>query len=307
LSDLIRILIAEDDRSSRRLLSVNLINAGYEVAEAEDGQKAWEALQREKFRFVITDWMMPKMTGLDLIRRIRSEIQNGYIYTIVVTALEDKASVVEGLGAGADDYLTKPYYSEELLARVKIGERILQLEDRLREAHEQMEYQAMHDALTGLLNRRAIQIHAEAEAKRATRASAALSLLLLDVDNFKAINDRYGHLVGDQALQTVAKVLSSNVRQYDWVGRWGGEEFLCVLPSTSQSEAGQAAERIRSSVAAVTLTAPDSSTVHMTVSIGVACIEGYRDVIWLDKLIQSADHALYKAKTEGRNRVCLAD
>jgi diguanylate cyclase (GGDEF)-like protein len=193
------------------------------------------------------------------------------------------------------------------LARVKIGERILQLEDRLREAHEQMEYQAMHDALTGLLNRRAIQIHAEAEAKRATRASAALSLLLLDVDNFKAINDRYGHLVGDQALQTVAKVLSSNVRQYDWVGRWGGEEFLCVLPSTSQSEAGQAAERIRSSVAAVTLTAPDSSTVHMTVSIGVACIEGYRDVIWLDKLIQSADHALYKAKTEGRNRVCLAD
>lgn len=302
-----RILIAEDDRASRRLLSVNLINGGHEVVEAEDGQKAWDALQRERFRLVITDWMMPRMTGLDLIQKIRSEMQGGYVYTIVLTALEDKASVIEGLTAGADDYLTKPYYSEELLARVKIGERILQLEDRLREAHEQMEYQAMHDSLTGLLNRRAIQEHAEAEAKRATRASAALSLLMLDVDNFKAINDQHGHLLGDQALRMVAEVLGHNVRQYDWVGRWGGEEFLCILPGTSLAEARHAAERIRASVEAIALPIPEVADLHLTVSIGLACIEGSRDVIWLDKLIQAADRALYKAKAEGRNRVCLAD
>lgn len=302
-----RILIVEDDRSSRRLLSVNLINGGYEVVEAEDGQKAWDALQRDHFRFVITDWMMPRMTGLDLIQRIRAEIKDGYVYTIIVTALEDKASVIEGLVAGADDYLSKPYYAEELLARVKIGERILRLEDRLGEAHAQMEYQAMHDSLTGLLNRRAIQKHAEAEVQRATRTAAALSVLMLDLDKFKSINDQHGHWVGDQALRMVAEALSSNVRQYDWVGRWGGEEFLCILPSAALAEAHQVAERIRASIAAIVLPLPGVSDLHPTVSIGVACIEGGREVIWLDKLIQAADQALYRAKAEGRNRVCLAD
>jgi two-component system, cell cycle response regulator len=301
-----RILIAEDDRSSRRLLTIHLKTAGYEVVEAEDGQKAWDAINQEHFRLVITDWMMPMVSGLDLIRRIRTELQGGYTYTIIVTALEDKARVIEGLEAGADDYISKPYYSEELLARVKIGERILQLEDGLRTAQEQMEHQAMHDALTGLLNRRAIEKHAEAEVSRAVRSSGLVSLLLMDLDHFKLVNDHYGHAVGDQALQLFAKVVLDSVRLYDWVGRWGGEEFLSVLPGASLAEAGQVAERIRASTELIKFSFSEAADLKLTVSIGVASASGASGPILLDKLVQSADVAAYTAKDQGRNKVCLA-
>jgi two-component system chemotaxis response regulator CheY len=302
-----RILIAEDDRSSRRLLKINLVAAGYEVVEAEDGQKAWDALQQEHFRLVITDWMMPVLSGLQLIQRIRTELKGGYVYTIIVTALEDKSHVIEGLDAGADDYLSKPFYSEELLARIKIGERILTLEDGLREAEEQMEHQAMHDALTGLLNRRAIQKHALAEVNRAERSSTQLSILLMDLDHFKLVNDRYGHAAGDQALQLFAGVLLASVRPYDWVGRWGGEEFLCVLPGAALNDAGLVAERIRLGTEQLAPPATDQGSFKLTVSIGVASAENVEGTIQLDNLVRAADLAMYKAKSSGRNQVCLAD
>jgi len=301
-----RILIAEDDRSSRRLLTIHLKTAGYEVVEAEDGQKAWDALTQEHFRIVITDWMMPMVSGLDLIQRIRTELQGGYTYTIIVTALEDKARVIEGLEAGADDYVSKPYYSEELLARIKIGERILQLEDGLRSAQEQMEHQAMHDALTGMLNRRAIEKHAEAEVNRAIRAATSVSLLLMDLDHFKLVNDRYGHAVGDQALQLFAKVIRDGMRLYDWAGRWGGEEFLSVLPGTSLAEAGQVAERIRASTEQIRFSSAEAVNLKLTVSIGVASASGAAGPILLDKILRAADVAAYSAKNQGRNKVCLA-
>lgn len=302
-----RILIAEDDRSSRRLLTINLVSAGYEVVQAEDGRQAWEALQREHFRIVVTDWMMPELTGLDLIHRIRSESHSGYIYAILLTALEEKSRVLEGLAAGADDYLAKPYYSEELVARIKIGERILELEDRLGEAREQMEYQAMHDSLTGLLNRRAMQDHAEIEVKRAVRSSAPVGLLLIDLDDFKSVNDRLGHGVGDEALRLCARVLKDNVRSYDWMGRWGGEEFMCVLPGASPADSGLVAERARLAVECASLPIAGSADLKMTVSIGGASASGAAGSLELDKLISAADGALYKAKGSGRNRVCVAE
>jgi diguanylate cyclase (GGDEF)-like protein len=302
-----RILIADDSQTSRRLLKVHLMTKGHEVVEAEDGLAAWEAWRRERFRMVITDWMMPNLAGPDLIQRIRSEPQQGYTYTIIVTALDEKSHVVEGLEAGADDYLSTPFHSEELMARVAIGERILQLEDHLREARQQMEFLAMHDNLTGLLNRRAIQEHAEAELKRAARASSLVSVLLIDLDHFKSVNDCYGHAVGDQALRMFAEILLECIRSYDQAGRWGGEEFLCVLPGTTLNDARVVAERVRVAVADATLPLPEGSDLKMTVSIGVAGASGASGMIVLDKLIQAADSAMYRAKDEGRNRIWLAE
>ncbi|HLB50282.1 MAG TPA: diguanylate cyclase [Anaerolineales bacterium] len=302
-----RILIADDSQTSRGLLKVHLMAKGHEVVEAEDGLAAWEAWRRERFRMVITGWMMPNLAGPDLIQRIRSEPQQGYTYTIIVTALDEKSHVVEGLEAGADDYLSKPFHSEELMARVAIGERILQLEDHLREARQQMEFLAMHDNLTGLLNRRAIQEQAEAELKRAARASSLVSVLLIDLDHFKSVNDCYGHAVGDQALRMFAEILLECIRSYDQAGRWGGEEFLCVLPGTTLNDARVVAERVRVAVADATLPLPEGSDLKMTVSIGVAGASGASGMIVLDKLIQAADSAMYRAKDEGRNRICLAE
>ena len=302
-----RILIAGDSQTSRRLLKVHLMTKGHEVVEAEDGLAAWEAWRRERFRMVITDWMMPNLAGPDLIQRIRSEPQQGYTYTIIVTALDEKSHVVEGLEAGADDDLSKPFHSEELMARVAIGERILQLEDHLREARQQMEFLAMHDSLTGLLNRRAIQEQAEAELKRAARASSLVSVLLIDLDRFKSVNDCYGHAVGDQALRMFAEILLECIRSYDQAGRWGGEEFLCVLPGTTLNDARVVAERVRVAVADATLPLPEGSDLKMTVSIGVAGASGASGMIVLDKLIQAADSAMYRAKDEGRNRIWLAE
>jgi two-component system cell cycle response regulator len=301
-----RILIAEDERSSRRLLAVNLTTAGYEVTAVEDGLQAWEALQREGLRLVITDWLMPEMNGPELIRRIRAEVQTGYVYTILVTALEDKARVLEGLAAGADDYLPKPYYAEELIARVKIGERILALEDNLRDVQAQVEYQAMHDSLTGLLNRRAIDEHAHAEVSRAVRSGQPIGLILMDIDHFKAVNDRYGHVAGDGALRMCSQVIKESVRPYDWVGRWGGEEFLCILPGAGASESGRAAERVREAVERASLSLDGPAELKITISVGAASASGAAGPIRWEALVSAADGALYQAKGLGRNRVVVA-
>jgi two-component system, cell cycle response regulator len=302
-----RILIAEDDRPSRRLLTINLNEHGHEVIETEDGQQAWETMQAQRPRMVITDWMMPGLTGLDLTQRIRSELKDSYTYIILLTALANKGRVVEGLNAGVDDYLTKPYMAEELLARIKIGERILQLEERLRDANDQMQFLAMHDGLTGILNRRAIQEHAEAEARRAARENIALGLVLIDFDLFKGVNDRYGHLAGDEALRAFTVIVHQIIRPYDWLGRWGGEEFLLVLPGASAPDAANVAERIRISVETSMLPLPEGEELRFTVSLGVASgIPGRAEGIHVEKLLLAADEALYQAKSKGRNQVCVA-
>jgi diguanylate cyclase (GGDEF)-like protein len=297
-----RILVVDDDPVLRRIVQAGLTRAGHEVRAVADGHAAWELLQQESFRLVITDWMMPGMDGPELVGRIRAASFPGYTYIILLTAKTDKSDVVSGLDAGADDFLTKPFNSEELRARVAIGERILDLEGRLSEARDQLEVLATVDALTGLLNRRAIQERAEAEVQRAARDGTPLSFVMLDIDHFKSVNDTHGHLVGDQALSMVARVLAANKRVYDYAGRWGGEEFLLILPRTELTDARMVAERIRASIAGASLDLPDGGRLSLRISLGVTTAPS-REPLALHILLQQADDALYHAKHTGRDRV----
>lgn len=299
-----RIVIADDETIARRLLRAVLTAAGHEVLEATDGEAAWTLLQQEDVSLLITDWQMPHLDGPGLIRRIRAAEQPRYIYSILLSARDSKRDMIAGLNDGADDYLTKPVHPDELRARVAIGVRILNLELNLREARDGFAYQASHDPLTGLLNRLAITNHVRAEIARASRGSYPLSLVLLDLDHFKQVNDSYGHLVGDAALKHIAQILTTTVRPYDWVGRWGGEEFLIVLASTRLDEALMIAERLRHQVEANPLPLADGAMLPLTTSVGVACAE-LPEVCIIDpvNLFQQADAALYAAKRLGRNCV----
>ncbi len=299
-----KILVVDDEPDSRRLLAIHLKYAGHQVVEAEDGRAGWEKFLSEQTRLVITDWMMPEVDGPELVRRIRGNDASGYTYIIMLTALGAKPNIVAGLGAGADDYLTKPFESDELMARLRIGERILKLEENLTASRQQMEYLALHDGLTSLLNRRALHDHAEAELSRAARNASPFSLMMLDLDHFKSVNDRFGHATGDAALRLVASTLTQQVRAYDAVGRWGGEEFLILLPNTALAEAQAAAERIRVAIESSRLPLATGGELQLTASFGVTTLSGLASV---HQLTAQADAALYRAKQAGRNRVCLAE
>lgn len=300
-----RALVVDDDPNLRRIINIYLTQVGYEVTEAANGQAAWEHWQADPIRLIVTDWMMPIMDGEELVRRLRAaSAVAGYCYIIMLTARTNKGDVAVGLEAGADDYLTKPFDSRELRSRVAIGQRILDLEATLNEARRQMEILAMHDGLTNLLNRRAIHAHAESELSLANRQGSALSLLMLDIDYFKAVNDRYGHAVGDLALRFVADMLMQKKRPYDWAGRWGGEEFLLVLPKANLEEAARVAERIRASLEATPLGLADGREVPLRLSLGVSSTHGQlHNPMTVNQLLQQADIALYAAKAAGRNQV----
>lgn len=300
------ILIVDDDPVTCQILQASLSRAGYEVLQKADGQAAWEYLQGSPARFMITDWMMPGLSGLELIQRVRSANFSTYTYIIILTAKGDKSDMVDGLSAGADDYLVKPFNINELYARVNIGRRVLDLEDRLTRAREQMEVMAMHDSLTQLLNRRAIYNHAEAEFNRSRRTGTPMCLLMVDVDHFKSVNDQHGHLSGDQALCHIARCINQNVRSYDWVGRWGGDEFFVVLPCTDRDQADVVAERVQEAIHTQMLALQNGSQLDMTVSIGVATRAAESEVT-LHELIQHSDEALYTAKQDGRNKICFHD
>jgi diguanylate cyclase (GGDEF)-like protein len=296
-----KILVAEDEPGSRQLVKKVLVAAGYEIVEAGDGQEAWELFQREPFQLIVTDWMMPRLDGAGLIKNIRAA-QKRYTYIIMLTAIDEKPKVVMGLEAGADEYLTKPFNRNELLARIASGKRILRLEQQLTEARQQVEDLAMHDGLTGLLNRRAIEEHAGAEFSMSTRKERPMSVIMLDVDHFKSVNDRFGRAVGDQTLRQIAKVLKENLRGYDRVGRWGGEEFILILPDTELKDAAMVAERLRAQTAEMKILPGSEESFSVQISLGVACTaDGFPS---LTELINAADQALYKAKQNGRNQVC---
>jgi two-component system cell cycle response regulator len=298
-----KILIVEDELIFRRMVKKYLLEAGHEIVEAEDGQAAWELFQREPFHLVITDWMMPGLNGPQLVENIRTSGQKNYTYIIMLTAMDNMDNVVLGLESGADEYLTKPFNGRELIARVASGVRILKLEQQLMQARQQMETLAMHDSLTGLLNRRAIEKYAEAEFNMAVRKERALSIVMLDIDHFKNINDRFGHIFGDHTLQQVAKILTEDMRTYDRIGRWGGEEFILILSDTQLKDAVTAAERVRIRTAATQISLENGETFSIQISLGAACTTGQFSS--LAKLIDAADQALYQAKQTGRNRVCI--
>ncbi len=302
-SQTMKILIVEDELIYRRMVKKSLLEAGYDIIEAEDGQAAWELFQKEPFHLVVTDWMMPGLDGPELVQKIRASGQKNYTYIIMLTAMDDKDNVVLGLESGADEYLTKPFNSRELIARVASGMRILRLEEQLMQARQQMEELALHDGLTGLLNRRAIGEYAEAEFSMAARKARAMSVVMLDIDHFKNVNDQFGHKFGDEVLRQVAKILKEDLRNYDRVGRWGGEEFILILPDTQLVDAVTVAERVRMRTAAAQISLENGESFSVQISLGAACTTGLFPS--LAKLIDAADQALYQAKNSGRNRVCI--
>jgi two-component system cell cycle response regulator len=288
------VLIAEDDTICRIILQTWLKTWGYQVVVAEDGVKAWEILQQETApELLILDWVMPGLDGIELCRRVRQREQNAYI--LLVTANDGKQEVVKGLEAGADDYLTKPFDTDELRARLRVGQRILAL-------HQQLRFQASHDVLTGVWNRGASLHMLHSELERAARSQTSTGVLMLDLDHFKRINDTGGHLAGDGVLEEVARRIVGTVRSYDVVGRYGGEEFLIVLPGCRSNQVQETAERIRAAVAGSPIRAAGSEVVA-TVSIGGA-VAMPRTTSSTEALAE-ADAALYRAKAAGRNCVIL--
>ena len=300
-----KVLIAEDDALLRQMLQGQLGASGYELVTAASGLEAWEILQREHIRLLLVDWMMPGLDGPELIRRIRGAGWAGYTYVILLTAKSGRGDVVEGLNAGADDYVTKPFRHEELLARMGVGARILELESRLSESLAREEALATRDSLTGLPNRRALYDRARAELSRAARENGSVGVILVDLDHFKRINDQFGHATGDEALRQVADVLQRNRREYDYTGRWGGEEFLVLVPGASLSQAALVAERIRASMEAISIQPAGADAIPLRASLGVASASPGARPLGLDELLLQADDALYRAKAGGRNRVCV--
>jgi two-component system cell cycle response regulator len=290
-----RVLIADDDRLSALVLRTALETSGYEVKVTTDGSEAWRVLQSEDPpRLAILDWMMPGLDGLEVCRRVR-KAGGPYIYLLLLTANIDPVEVVTGINAGADDYIKKPFNPDELMARLRTGARIVELEERLR-------LQAMHDPLTGLLNRVAIMDRLEIEMQRALRDAAPLSLAMADLDHFKAINDTYGHLAGDAALREATRKMGAMLRSYDSIGRYGGEEFIIIFPKCDVLQAGAIAERVCRFVAEKPVDI-GSRRIPVTVSIGVADM---RKSQRSDLLVRAADAALFRAKATGRNQVKTA-
>ncbi len=300
-----KVLVADDDVLLHRLIETQLAGAGYEFVFASDGLEAWELLRREFIPMALVDWLMPGLDGEELVRRIRDAGWPRYTYLIMLTARDRRDDVVEGLSLGADDYVTKPFDREELLARMGVGARILQLEARLAESLAREESLATRDPLTGLPNRRALTEIARVELSRASRARTNVGLILVDLDHLKRINDEHGHASGDEALRRVAEVLRRNKRDYDYAGRWAGDEFVVILPGTSLTQAEIVAERIRSSIQEIVLDFGDAGRVPLSASVGVACAPPARPSIELEVLVQQADAALYRAKLDGRNLVRL--
>ncbi len=297
-----KVLIAEDDPIYRRLLEVKLREWGYEVLAASDGLTAWNLLQGEAPpRMAILDWMMPGMDGLHICEGLRGRREKHYTYLLLLTAKAQQSDLVQGLEAGADDFLRKPVDILELKARLQTGKRMLALQDQLIAAHEAMRLQATRDFLTGVWNRPAILEILEQELARAQREGQCFSLVLADIDYFKRVNDTYGHLVGDGVLKEVAHRMVSVSRPYDMVGRYGGEEFIVVLPGCDEARGLKFAERLREHIAEVPVTYRDQS-IALTVSVGLmASSPSHPDSP--AELLHAADMALYQAKAKGRNRV----
>ena len=300
-----KVLLAEDDPVSRRALEAFLRRWGYEVTIAKNGLEAWKALQEESApKLAVLDWMMPGMDGVQVCREVRGRGPEPYIYILLLTAKDRKQDVVEGIEAGADDYLTKPFDSHELKARLRTGQRIIELQEELIRAREELRIQATRDALTRLWNHAAILDILRRELDRSRREGTPLGVMMADIDHFKRVNDTRGHVAGDQVLRQVAESLQGTVRAYDSVGRYGGEEFLVVAPGSDAASTLQLAERLRAAVREATATNEVAAS-PVTLSIGFTSTGELGDGDW-DVLLRIADAALYEAKSAGRDRVEMA-
>jgi two-component system, cell cycle response regulator len=292
------VLIIEDHPDQRDLLAIVLQREGYKVVTAANGLEALERLEQDEVHIALSDIMMPKMDGFELINKIRSNSALRHIYIILITARIQEGDRVRGLDLGADDYITKPFSFSELLARVRVGSRVVQYQQHL-------EYQSQIDSLTGLFNRRAFEKKIGEEFERSKRYGHPLSVVILDIDNFKKINDTYGHHGGDAALVRISEILRERSRRSDFPSRFGGEEFVLVLPETDQDSAIQVARKFHEEIRSCSFGTVDKPFV-LTVSMGLTSSTKKEYSDWRE-MVADADCALYQAKNTGKDRIeiCL--
>ncbi len=312
-----RVLVVDDDATMRRLLEKLLLSSGYDVLTACNGVEAMQIVLRDNPQIVVSDWMMPEMTGPELCRAIRSNEQAGFVYLIIVTAHSDRERLLQAFGAGADDFLPKPFDRQELLVRMRAGMRIVNLEaDLARQKRDiikrnaqmaamngQLERLATTDVLTGLINRRQAMVKLEELWRLSDRYDVPFSCLVFDIDHFKQFNDTYGHAVGDLVLKATADAAMQAARSVDIIGRIGGEEFLVVCPNTDADGAAILGERIRASVEKNEVSHAGQ---HLKVTISLGVAQRRSETSSGDTLLKDADDALYDAKDSGRNCVRVA-
>jgi diguanylate cyclase (GGDEF)-like protein len=288
------VLVIEDHPDQRELLAIVLQREGYRVITAANGLEALEKLESENVQIALSDIMMPKMDGFELIKRIRTSPALKSIYLILITARIQEGDRVRGLDLGADDYITKPFSFSELLARVRVGSRVVHYQQHL-------EYQTQVDSLTGLFNRRAFEKKIQEEFERSKRYQNPLSLLILDIDNFKTINDTFGHHGGDAALVKISETFREKTRQSDFSSRYGGEEFVLILPETDQENALLVAGKIHDAIRSCTF-GTTARPFRLTVSVGVSSTSARFYSNWRE-MLDDADQALYLAKNTGKDRI----
>jgi two-component system cell cycle response regulator len=300
-----KVLIAEDNPIDMKLLHSTLAGWGYKVVDVTDGAAAWHALQDDNSpRLAILDWLMPGKSGVDVCRALRNREARPYVYLLILTSKTKKEEMIQAFDAGADDCISKPFLAGELRARLRVGERILALQDNLLATQEKLRHDATHDQLTGLWNHTAILKMLHRELARSGRTAVPLGAVMADLDQFKHINDTHGHAAGDAVLCEVARRMTETTRVYDFVGRYGGEEFLILLPGCNSIQAARMAERLRLAVAAGPVETRECE-IGVTLSLGVAVTEGMR-LPEAKALLLEADTALYLAKANGRNQVEVA-
>lgn len=293
-----KILVVEDDFFSQTILKDALERLGYSVVLAGNGRDALAICQQEHFSVIITDRVMPEMDGIEFCRAIRAMPSEHYVFILLLTSLDKKDELIAGLDAGADEYIVKPVHEIELAARLKGARRILDLESKLKQL-------ALHDQLTGAYNRGYLDRQLPKEIQRSWRYSHPISIIICDIDHFKAVNDRYGHQAGDEVLREFVALVNRSIRnENDWVARYGGEEFVIVLPETHSAGGVIVAERIRSLIAVSPVTV-QGAAVAVTVSFGVIAIENTSliEEMKMEMILGKADECLYRAKETGRNRV----
>ena len=297
------VLVADDSPVYRKLVEQTLAEVDCVVAFATSGTQAIEIFEHGHPDLVITDWNMPDLTGIELCQTIRANASTTYTYIIILTSNAEKQSVVKGLSAGADDYLTKPFDRDEFLARVNVGRRLIDLHRQIEAKNRLLEELALTDALTGLPNRRAIETWSSRQLSGAARHGFPFWVALVDLDHFKKINDNYGHEAGDIVLKRFAEILRSHTRLSDISGRIGGEEFLFVVTHADSDGVTLVVDRIRQELAAERFVF-DGANVQVTASFGIAGFSG-QDAPAFEDLLSTADDALYRAKDRGRNRIEL--
>jgi diguanylate cyclase (GGDEF)-like protein len=302
-----RILVVDDEPLSRHVLQAAVEQLGHQWTAAENGQAAWQCFNQDRPDVLITDLLMPEVDGLELCRRVRADTRAGYTYIILVTVLGERQDIVRGMDAGADDYLIKPVQLFDLQARLIAAQRVTDLHAELDRHRAELAHLARHDPLTGLGNRRSLDEDLQVLHARSQRYGRRFALAMCDIDRFKAYNDTHGHQAGDQALRAVAATIAQELRGGDSVYRYGGEEFLLILPEQTPDTALVAVERVRSAVQRLAIPQPAAGLGGtLTLSAGIAAFDP-DEAPTAEQLLQRADAALYRAKAAGRNQLALAD